>query len=217
MNLRRAEQNLANATLIAPFDGLVTAVYTSPGESASGILLDLVDMHSLEIVLDVDEADMGQISSGQVATVTLESWPDMPIASTVTAVAPTANQNNSSGLVTFAVYLSLTNAPVPVRVGMTANAQLLTAARHDVLLLPNAAISLDRGTGQATVNRVVSQAAGQAPVLEVVPVTLGLRDGRYTEITSGNLNDSDLVWIGQIIPQEQVGPGNGNPFNNNGE
>lgn len=208
IGLQRAQQDLTNSTLVAPFDGLVTAVHVSEGELASGVLVEMVDSASLEVVLDVDEVDIGEIALGQPAEITFEAWPNEAMASEVIAIAPQATQESGSALVTYEVSLSLGESDLPVRVGMTANATLVTAVRKNVLLVPNGAISTDRDSNKITVFRVTTDAQG-AETVEEVEVTIGLRDGQYTQITGG-LNEGDQVTIG-YTPPTQFGSGSG-PF-----
>lgn len=204
--LQRAEYELANATLTAPFAGLVTAVHIHEDEQASGILVELVDPASLEVVLNVDEIDIGDITGGQEAMITLEAWPEQEITGAVTAIAPAASAEGTA-VVTYRVYLSLGAVDLPVLVGMTANASLLAERATDVLLAPNAAIQVDRSSGRYSVNRVVTDAAGSRSFEEVV-VTIGLRDGRYTQITSG-LQAGDELLVGSTTPRFQFGNGGG--------
>lgn len=211
--LQRAENDLAEATLYAPFDGVVTAVNGQPGEQASGILVALVDPASLEVVLDVDEVDIGKVNVGQPATLTLESWPDVDIVGEVVSIAPIATQDNTA-VVSYQVYISLGETELPVLVGMTANARLLTDTVKDVLLVPNAAINANREKGTYTVNKVITNASG-AQTLTEVEVTIGLRDGRYTQITSG-LQAGDELIIGSVTPRFQFGNGDGPPDNGQG-
>jgi multidrug efflux pump subunit AcrA (membrane-fusion protein) len=82
---------------------------------------------------------------------------------------------------------------------MTANANLITAEKNNVLLVPNQAINADRSTGSFTVNLKVGD------TVEEVPVTIGLRDNRNTEITSG-LQEGDVLVIGNVAPRAQFGP-----------
>ncbi len=74
--LAKAKRDLKEATLVAPFGGVITAVNIDVGEAANGILVELFDPNSLEIVLDVDEADIANVKVGQTALVTLETWPE---------------------------------------------------------------------------------------------------------------------------------------------
>ncbi|MFZ1397793.1 MAG: efflux RND transporter periplasmic adaptor subunit, partial [Candidatus Promineifilaceae bacterium] len=207
-NLARAAQNLANATLTAPFDGVVTAVHVSIGEQASGVVVEMFNPASLELVLDVDEVDISNIILDQQAVITLETWPDEPIEATVVSIAPRNTAVPGSGLVTYAVYLALGDTDLPIRVGMTANADLITAQRSDVLLVPNRAITPDRAAGKYFVTRADGQ---------VVEVTIGLRDGENTQITSGLAAGDELV-VETAVPVDEIlppGPGGGGPFGGN--
>ncbi len=221
IHLQRAERSLADATLTAPFDGVVTAVNAQPGETAGGVLVELFDPTTLEVVLDVDEVDIAQVQPGQTASIALETWPDDDIPAEVAAILPRATAG--SDLVTFRTYLTIGHTSRPVRVGMTANARLSAETLENVLLLPNAAIQADRSRGVYSVVRVTTGADGQE-VLETVPVTIGLRDGRHTEIKSG-LAAGDVVVVGNALPVQTFdGPpdrrqggderpgGNGGPF-----
>ena len=213
ISLEETRENLAKTTLTAPFDGVVTAVHVAEGEMASGLVIELVDINRLEVVLNVDEIDIGSLEIGQPAMITLEAWPDVAIESEIALIAPQASSSVESAVVTYAVHLSL-QSNLPIRIGMTANASLITAEREDVLLLPNAAINADRANGTYSINLVTTDAAGNQ-VIEEVTVTIGLRDSRYTQITSG-LQAGDEVAIGNILPVQQFGPGNGGgPFGGN--
>jgi len=206
IRLQRTERALAEATLPAPFDGVVTAVHVQPGETASGVAVELVDLDSLEVRLEVDEVDIAQVAVSQAALVTLETWPDAAIPATVTAVVP--EPVGGSDLVVYEVFLSLGETELPLRAGMTADATLTVGAISDALLLPSEAIAIDRTTGTYTVQRVVSGADGAE---EIVPteVTVGRRSGGFTEITSG-LAEGDEVIIAAAIPLEGIPqPGDG--------
>lgn len=215
ISLERAQINLANATLVAPFAGVITAVNVQPGELASGILVEMIDNRSLEVVLSVDEVDLSQISVGQETVVTLETWPDEEIAATVATIAPASANETGSSLVTFPVYVSLGATELPIRVGMTANAELELARREGVLLVPNGAIQVDRTTGTYSVIRVQTDAQGVV-TYETVEVTIGLRDSAYTEVGSG-IEDGDELLIpattaAEVFQGPGGGPGGGGPF-----
>lgn len=213
INWERAKNNLAKATLTAPFGGTITAVNVQVGENANGIVLEMVDQDHLEVVLEVDEIDLGSLSVGQAAVLTLETWPDTEISGQISAIAPTAT-NNGSDLVTYKVFVALGETDLPVLVGMTANARIETARRDNVLLVPNGAIIVDRVTSSYTVNKVVTDANGQQS-LTAVPVTIGLRDGRYTQIMDG-LSEGEQVLIGNKLPVATFGDGGGGPGGRDG-
>jgi RND family efflux transporter MFP subunit len=187
--LEDAQDNLTKAALVASFDGVVTEVYVAVGEWATGLAVDLMDANSLEVVLDVDEIDIGGLAVGQQAVVTLETWPDEELTGELVSIAPKARSGTE--IVTYQVHLSLDAGELPVRSGMTANAELVTASREGVLLVPNRAITADRQAGKYYVN------LAQGDTVAKTEVTIGLRDSKYTEITSG-LAEGDQLVIGEV-------------------
>jgi HlyD family secretion protein len=211
-DLQEARNGLADATLVAPFDGVITAVHLSEGEQSSDLAVEMVDMDSLEVVLDVDEVDLGRLAVGQPAVVTLETWPGVEIEAVITAIAPSATDSDS-GVVSYKVHLGLRETDLPVLVGMTANADLVTARREGVLLVPNAAITADRQAGTYTVNLVRTGSDGVVTITPV-QVTVGLRDSEHTQITDG-LSEGDRVLVGELSAsagQRGFGPGQGGGF-----
>ena len=204
LSLLDAEDALSKATLVAPFGGVVTAVHASEGEFASGVVVELVDLDSLEVVLEVDEVDIGALAVGQPATVTLETWPEEEIEGEVLAIAPSAESSLGSALVTYQVHLALGQTELPVRVGMTANANLTTAESKEVLLVPNEAINVDRQAGTYSVSLVLGETVQQ------VEVTVGLHDDQHSQIVSG-LNPGDELLVDNAIPTlfDDMQPGGG--------
>ena len=197
---QQAQNALADASLVAPFDGTITEVYVSEGEQASGPAVVLVDDDSLELVLSVDQVDLGSLAVGQPATVTLESLPDVEIPGVITAIAPSAS-GTVSGLVTYKVHLELGDTDLPLLIGLTADADLVTARREDVLLVPNAAITADRKAGTYTVSLVHTEADGTRTAT-LVDVTVGLKDSEHTQIIDG-LVEGDEVLLGQLSAPTQ--------------
>lgn len=189
ISLEDAQDSLAEATLVAPFAGTVTNVYVSVGEQTNGHAIELVNMTSLQVVLNVDEIDVGAIQVGQPAIITLETWPELELPGKVISIAP--KSQNMGGIVSYEVHLSLDAGNLPILTGMTANANLFTTQRQGVLLVPNRAIIADRQTAKYYVNRV------QGDQMTKVEISIGLRDSSYTEITSG-LQQGDQVYIGTI-------------------
>lgn len=204
---QRAERNLTEATLVAPFDGVVTAVHVRPGETAAGVVVEMIDPAGLELVVEVDEVDIAQLAPGQKATVTTETWPGEFISAEVTTIVP--EPAPGSDLVVYEVFLSLGKTELPLRAGMTADATLTTGELTDVLLLPSEAIRVDRNSGTYSVQRVAAGPEG-AETVETVTITVGRRSGGFTEITGG-LEAGDVVLIGNAIPLEGIPqPGDGN-------
>jgi RND family efflux transporter MFP subunit len=189
-DLTEAQNRLADAALLAPFDGLITAVHLTEGEMGAGIAVEMIATESLEVTLNVDEVDLALISVDQVATVSFETWPEREVAAEVITISPSSGAN--SGVVSFDVTLSLAKTDLPVLVGMTANADLITSSTTDSLLVANAAINADRDSGQYFVNKVAVDGS-----IEQVEVTLGLRNNELAQITNG-LAEGDVVLLSEL-------------------
>ncbi|PID85278.1 MAG: hypothetical protein CSB13_08840 [Chloroflexi bacterium] len=196
-----AQAALDAMTIVAPYAGMITAVNYAEGELASGPVIELIDDSNLKVILEVDEVDVGSIQVGQNATINMETWPNEEIASEVTTIAPSAITQPGSSLVTYEVHLSLSDTELPILIGMTANANLITAEKSDILLVPNKAINANRSTGTFSVNLKIDD------TIEEVPVVIGLRDNQNTEILDG-INEGDVLVVGNIIPRAQFGPAN---------
>ncbi|MFO7540634.1 MAG: efflux RND transporter periplasmic adaptor subunit [Chloroflexota bacterium] len=199
LSLADAEAALAQATIRAPFDGVITAVHINPGELAGGPVIEMMDANSLTLRLHVDEQDVAALTIGQPVILTLEAWPNSEITGELIHIAPSARADAGTALVTYGVDVRLGETTLPVRAGMTANANLITAQKEGVLLVANQAIMADRASGTYTVNLVTE--AG----VETVPVTIGLRDGRHTEILSG-LQPGDRLQVDSSAPMMTFGP-----------
>jgi HlyD family secretion protein len=205
-----AEEALAKASVTSPFDGLVTAIHVAEGEYATGAVADLIS-DTFQVVLSVDEIDIGALAPGQQAALTLETWPEAEIDGEIISIAPSANSGD--GIVTYDIEITMSPTDLPVLVGMTANARLTTANHEGALLVSNAAITADREAGTYFVNRITGELNG-LPTTEKVEVTIGLKDGKYTEIIDG-LSEGDELIIGElVVPTFRFGPGR-NPFEDN--
>jgi HlyD family secretion protein len=208
ISLETAQANLEDAILTAPFEGLVTAVNIVEGEQASGAIVSLMDLDSLEVVLTVDEVDLGSVEIGQEAFVTLETYRDTEIPATVVSIDPMSSADSGSAIATFDVHLKLGETDKALRVGMTANAELITARASGVLLVPNDAITADREAGTYSVNLY------NGTSVEPREVEIGLRNGDMTEIVSGVSEGDRLVtgdYVAGATSDEQV-PGGGGFF-----
>ncbi len=191
-----AQEALAKATVTAPFDGVITGVFITAGERASGNVVELVS-DELKVVLSVDEIDVGLLSPGQAAIITLETWPNDEIDGEIVSIAPSSG-STSDGVVTYDVQINLEEPDhLPILIGMTANARLITANSEEALLVPNAAITADRQNGTYWVNQVTGSAEDGSPLTTEIEVSIGLKDNDYTQILSG-LSAGDEVLVGEL-------------------
>lgn len=185
LTLDQARRNLEDATLVAPFAGVVTALNIEVGEMASGAAATLADLATLEVEFTLDESDVTQVAVGQLVRVTVGAVNDLTMPGEVSAIAPTARVQ--SGVPLYPVTVQLRQAPAQVRAGMTVDVEVITEVWEDVLYLPQRAVRL-RGA-QAY---VMAQTASGGFV--ETPVTLGKSLGGNVEILAG-LAEGDVVGV----------------------
>lgn len=178
------EYNLANAVLVAPFDGVVHTVGYNVGEVASGSAnVVVVDPRELRLDVNVDETDIARLEVGQKTNITFDPIAGRTFQGKVISVAPSAAIQ--SGVATYLVSISIPDAG-PIRPGMTGNASIVYGEKENALLVPNRAI---RTQGR---NRVVEVAVGDQR--ELRQVTVGVTNDQFSEVTEG-LAEGDKVVI----------------------
>jgi HlyD family secretion protein len=202
VSLAQAESNLGNATILAPFDGVVAAVAGNLGEQVGTgtAVVTLVDADKLRVDVVVDETDVGKISVGQQVAVSFEALAGQRFPATVKVVAPTATVQ--SGVVSYAIQVQLAPGASMVRPGMTATAVITTASREGVIVVPNRAIK----TVQRNKTVDVQVANGKT---EARPVLVGLANDSQTEIVSGLTVGERVVLPTTAIRSITPGPGGG--------
>ncbi len=223
--LRSDQTNLSKATIRSPIDGIVLTRKIEPGQTVAASLQAPVlftiaeDLARMQLQVDVDEADVSQVKNGQTAYFMVDAWPGRKYPAEIARVGFGAQ--TTDGVVTYKTLLNVSNADLSLRPGMTATAEISTANLHDVLLVPNAALRftpttksapsggfvasmLPRRPPQAKQVKETSSAGSTTRTLWVlqdkksapVEVTVGLTDGRHTQIVSGELQASARVIIG---------------------
>lgn len=186
--VKQAQNKLNQAQIIATFDGVITAVNITVGQSASSGTagaLQLADLDNLEIIVNMAEVDVPKIKVGQPAQITLDALPNVNLTGEVTQVAPAGVQ--TQGVVNYPVTVAIKNTAAGVKTGMTASVGIITDRRDEVLVVPNRALT---SVGRQRMANV--QFEGRT--LQV-PVVVGMSGDTMTEIVSG-LKEGDVVVIG---------------------
>jgi multidrug resistance efflux pump len=124
--LTRAQMDLANAELKAPWDGMVDRVDITVGSQAADTpAITLVDIQQLQFVTNnLSERDLGRVTIGQKATLTLKTFTDAKLTGKVAAIAPLSGQPVGDAT-TFAVRIALDSTDLALRPGMTGQAQIV--------------------------------------------------------------------------------------------
>jgi len=183
-SLDQTNVDLANATLVAPFDGVVSAVTPNVGEMVSAAAITIVDPKSVRIDATVDETDVAKLAVGQPATVTFDAIPDKKLQGKVIAVAPAGT--TTQGVVSYLVSVGFDKLDMTLPAGMSASLAIENDRKDNALMVPNRAI---RTQGR---NRVVDVLVGEKT--ETRTVQVGASNDTSTQITSG-LQDGDTVVI----------------------
>ena len=185
--------------LYAPITGVVSQVNLRQGELYGGggglPALVLTDLNSFHMTVLVDEIDVRQVQMGQTVRLSLDALPDADIAGQVTKISPTAR--DVGGVVAYEVEIVPASAIAQLRAGMSATAIITTANVDNVLLVPNRYIQLDRESGKAFVQKIVSN----APTLQ--EIEMGLRNDRFTQVLAG-LSDNDEIALIRTSSEEQL-------------
>ena len=175
-SLETAQQDLADATLRAPFAGVVATVEGTIGQEPEAVVVTLVRTERVEMHARVDEADVGAVAKGQPVVVTTYASPDVKIPGVLETISPIST--TEQGVVLFPITIRLEPGEQRLRGGLSANATIEVSSREDVLLAPNRAI---RREGDERV--VYVRQEGDA--LERRVVEIGVRDSEMSEIVSG--------------------------------
>jgi len=220
--LRSNETDLSKASILSPIDGVVLSRAVEPGQTVAAslqvtVLFKLAEnLSQMELQVDVDEADVGQVHAGQSAAFTVDAYPNRQFPARISLVR--FGSETVDNVVSYKTILNVDNDDLSLRPGMTATAEIVTAERQDVLLVPNAALRFTpprpaandapKGGGGLLASllprpprppdtKVASttpdkSAAQQVWVLREgqptpVAVTVGQSDGRMTEVTSAEL------------------------------
>ena len=183
--LKKAQADLAGATLVAPFNGRVLNATALVGDSvaANAAIITLADLTRLEVQTTVGQEDIAQVQPGQSATVTFDARAGETFTGKVSRMTPT--KASTSGAVTYQVFVALDKAPAGLLPGMTADADIIVAERKNVLTLPRRSI---RARANATISLQVVQ-GGQTATRNV---RIGLVGDLNVEILSG-LQEGDQV------------------------
>lgn len=221
-DLRLAELNLGKAKIVSPIDGVVLTRDVDPGATVASSLNAPVlftiagDLRHMELQVAIDEADVGKVETGQTATFNVDAYPERSFPAAIETVRFASE--TVSNVVTYKGILTVDNAELLLRPGMTATANIVVEQVKDAILIPNAALrytppreSASRGGGlmglfrpprmgrqrgggggeQETTKRSVWVLRNNAPV--AVQVETGATDGQFTAIKSGEIKPDDQI------------------------
>lgn len=237
-----SDETQSSRTLIrSPVNGVVLSRQVDPGQTVAAsfnapvLFVIAEDLARMRLEVKVDEADVGQVTAGQSATFQVDAFPGRTFPAKVERVDVGANAGTSSSgssasganqVVSYTSVLAVDNPEGILRPGMTATAEIVTAEKRDVLLVPNAALRYSPGSANAPrggvtsvlvprpprgmrggANRDVNIGRGSTQRVHVVgpdgqpqpvQVTTGDTNGSFTEVRSDTLREGAAVITGQL-------------------
>ncbi|KQS02411.1 secretion protein HlyD [Sphingomonas sp. Leaf357] len=263
-NVQSAQATLSsNATQLvktvirSPVNGVVLARQIEPGQTVAAsfstptLFVIAQDLSAMKLEVAIDEADVGAVKQGQAATFTVDAFPGKTFPATITRVdlgsnlsaqsstSTTTSSTTTNTVVSYAATLSVANANQQLRPGMTATADIVTTAKTNVLLVPNAALRFKpvdpnagasgsggggiagsltfrpRRGGQertATVGRGATQTVyvkDETGKPKAISVVTGETNGSVTEVTGGDLKPGMEVITGQLANGVEAKRGGG--------
>ena len=239
----------ARAVIKSPVNGVVLARQIDAGQTVAAsfntptLFVIAEDLSTMELQVSIDEADVGSVKQGQSAKFTVDAFPGKTFPATITRVdlgsnlTATASSSSSTAsttanqVVSYAATLSVANADLQLRPGMTATAEITTSARPNVLLVPNAALRFRpssgdqasskqggiagalapprrRGGGNAEKSATMARGAQQTVYVvgedgepQQLRVTTGDSNGSMTEVIGGDLKPGMKVITGQLASE----------------
>ena len=217
-NVQRAQTNLGYATITSPIDGTVISKSVEEGQTVAAsfntpeLFTIAKDLTNMQVVANVDEADIGNVKEGDRVTFTVDAYPDDTFEGTVKQVRLEATTTNN--VVTYEVVISASNADLKLKPGLTANVTIYTQERSGVLAVANKALRFTPTKETVGKDMKIVDCKGKNKVwtlngntLTAHPVTIGQSDGINTEITKGlKQGDKIVTEIVVNVPEEEDAP-----------
>ena len=210
ITLANAKQRLADTTVVAPMDGVVSSLSVQKGQIiSSGITnvgggtpaMILSDLSRIFVLASVDESDIGKVAIDQDVLISADAFPGKRFKGKVVRIA--TKGVNVSNVVTFEVKVEVTSENKNLlKPEMTANVQIVSASKQDVLVVPANAVTRKQGKMFATVEK-------PGGVTEERPVQVGLTDGENYEVVSG-LTEGETVAVRKEEQQSRWREGGAN-------
>jgi HlyD family secretion protein len=190
-----AEENLRNATIVSPIDGIVLSRDSEVGTAVSSILvlgsgatliMTVGDLNEVYIKGKVDESDIGKVYLGQPARINVESFKEQKFDGRVTKISPMGAEKDN--VTTFEVRVSISNEKHILKAQMTANAEIILDEHKQVLAIPEGAVYYNKDKTTAAEIPDPTNEKG----FRKVAIMTGVSNGSKTEVVKG-LNEGQEI------------------------
>ncbi len=230
--LAKAQRNLSYATITSPIDGVVIDRSVEEGQTVAAgfetptLFTIAADLTQMQVVADVDEADIGDVAEGQRVTFTVDAYPEDEFEGEVTQIRLGSTSSSSSGsssetVVTYEVVISAQNPDLKLKPRLTANVTIFTLDKRGVLSVPAKALRfepegplLEEGSNIMDNPSETKLWTKEGNTFTAHPVKVGISNGINTEIISGIAEDTPVITEATISQQDASAEVNGNSEKN---
>lgn len=223
-NVRKAQTNLSYATITSPIDGVVLSKSVEEGQTVAAsfntpeLFTIAQDLTNMQVIADIDEADIGNIKDGQRVSFTVDAFPDDTFQGSIKQVRqqPTTESN----VVTYEVVISAPNGDLKLKPGLTANVTIFTLEHNGVLSVSNKALRFTPNEALLNKDQSIQDVKAdhklwtlEGNVFKAHRVETGTTNGTLTEILSG-VDEGAEVLTDFIISGGKEGGSQGEQANN---
>ena len=227
----KVRRNLEYATITSPIDGVVINKVVEEGQTVAAgfetptLFTIAADLTKMQVIADVDEADIGNVKEGQRVQFTVDAYPNDTFEGVVQQVrlgesddSSSSTSTSSSSVVTYEVVITADNPDLKLKPRLTANVTIFTMEEENVLLVPNKALrfipepKLMETLGLQVNDNSANIKKGEKfvwvkenNVLMTKAITVGVSNNNYTEILGG-LNEGEVVAVDLESEMPVAGP-----------
>ena len=215
--VQRAQTNLGYATITSPIDGVVLSKSVEEGQTVAAsfstpeLFTIAQDLTNMQVVADVDEADIGDVKEGERVTFTVDAYPDDTFEGKVKQVRQEATTTNN--VVTYEVVISAPNTDLKLKPGLTANVTIYTAERKGVLSVLSKALRFTPQKETVGKMKIVDVANAKNKVWTIEgnsivahKVNIGMTDGTNTQIVGGIAEGTKVITGLNVMGGEEKMP-----------
>lgn len=215
--VQRAQTNLGYATITSPIDGVVLSKSVEEGQTVAAsfstpeLFTIAQNLTNMQVVADVDEADIGDVKEGERVSFTVDAYPDDTFEGEVKQVRQEATTTNN--VVTYEVVISAPNADLKLKPGLTANVTIYTAERKGVLSVPSKALRFTPQKETVGKMKIVDAANAKNKVWTIEgnsivahKVNIGMTDGTNTQIVGGISEGTKVITGLNVMGGEEKMP-----------
>ena len=215
-NVQKAKTNLSYATITSPIDGIVISKEVEVGQTVASsfntptLITIAKDLKDMQVVANVDEADIGNVREGQRVEFTVDAFPDDVFAGEVKQVRQNATTTNN--VVTYEVVISAPNQHLKLKPGLTANVTIFTMERNGVLGVESKALRFSPEPQVIGKKYTIKDTKGSHKLwtlngntFTAHAVDVGMTDGTHTEILAG-ISEGETVVTDVLMQSGNAAP-----------